>query len=122
MIRNIDRLIFKDLYKNKNGLFLFTFYSRYKIEPDQIAVFIKKYNERELLFLKDDKVFLTEKGKKFVLTSFNLLITEKTKTVPTDFIGKNISINEPYIPKIRMVSDEIMNFKEGGIETSIKEV
>lgn len=122
MIHNIDKLIFKDLYKNKSGLYLFTFYSRYKIEPDKIAVFINRYKDMELLFLKNDKVILSEKGRKFVLNSFNLLISEKTNAVPADFIGKNIKINEPYIPKIKMVSDEILNFKEGGIETSIKEV
>ena len=105
-----EKKILEDLYQSVNGLYAFTFYSRYKIEPDQIFDFIQKYEKKGILEFSSDKLSLTKEGRdiilkqKFVVKSNN----GKFNSIPKEFLGEKIKINEPYLPNINSISAEIL--------------
>lgn len=109
-MRNFERLILRDLYESTNGLFGYTFYSRYKIEPENILKFIEKYKERGLLSFENDKLTLTDNGRKFILKRLYKVPSRKDKFtgIPSAFIDRKLEINTPYLPDIRNVSFEII--------------
>ena len=59
----LEKTIFKDLYESIDGLYSYTFYSRYKIEPIELAKFISKYIEKGFLTYENDKIRITESGR-----------------------------------------------------------
>lgn len=123
----IEKIILKDLYESVNGLYAFTFYSRYKIEPENIFVFIEKYSEKGILIFDDDnRLYLTSEGKNIILKQlFNNnsdLNKGRFSNIPPEFLKDKIKINSPYLPDYNKLSAEITNSNEGDIETSIKEV
>jgi len=123
----IEKIILKDLYESVDGLYAFTFYSRYKIEPEQISAFIGKYSEQNILIYDDnDRLYLTHVGKDIILKQLFYNKSNDSKgrfsNIPLEFLKEKIEINSPYLPDIKNLSEEIFKYKEGGIETSIKEV
>ena len=105
-----EKRILKDLYESVNGLFPFTFYSRYKIEPDQISVFIQKYKDKGILEYEDNRIFLTKEGKEIILKQVLHKKTSKGRfsNIPPEFIVSKLKINEPYLPNINTVSADIL--------------
>lgn len=119
----LELKILKDLYESINGLYAFTFYSKYKVEPEEIFSFISKYSDQKILTYENEKIELTFQGKNIILKQ---LFTQKIRkgrfsNIPSEFVIEKIEINSPYLPNINKVSAEILKI-EGGKETSIKEV
>lgn len=120
---SIERKMLKDLYESIDGLFAFTFYSKYKIEPEKMFSFISKYINKGVIIYSNDKISLTNEGKNIILKQIfiNKLPNGRFSNIPSEFLQEKIKINSPYLPNINKVSAEILN-QEGGKETSIKEV
>jgi|SRR5579859_467621 len=120
-----EKSILKDLYESVAGLYAFTFYTRYKVAPDEISLFITKYTKKGVINYEGDKLTLTAEGRNIILKQlFSIKASGgKFSTIPSEFKIQKIEINSPYLPNINNVSAEILKKKEeGGIETSIKEV
>ncbi|WP_431160856.1 hypothetical protein [Flagellimonas beolgyonensis] len=120
----IEDKILKDLFESIDGLFAYTFYSRYRIEPDEIINFISKYEKKGIIDFDNNKISLTKEGREIILKQkFQPRTTgNKFSNIPKEFIINKLKINEPYLPNINDVSADILKSKKGGIETSIKEV
>jgi len=105
-----EKLILKDLFDSVDGLFAFTFYSRYKIEPDEIIRFISKYQKKDVVIFENNKIYLTKEGREnfFKLGFKNKTGTEKFSSIPKEFLTSKLEINEPYLPNINNVSAEIL--------------
>ncbi len=105
-----EQKILKDLYESVNGLFPFTFYSRYRIEPEQISEFISKYSEKGVLDYDGNKITLTEEGRNIILKQKFTKKSEKGKfsNIPSEFLVSKLEINEPYLPNIKTVSADIL--------------
>jgi len=101
----IDRKILGDLYSSVNGLFAFTFYSRYKIEPENMFYFIDKYSEKGIIIYEDDKLYLTKEGRSFYLKQLfhKPSPTNIYSNIPVEFIIRKLEINEPYLPNINSI-------------------
>lgn len=99
-----------DLYNSVNGLFAFTFYSRYDIEPEDMFFFIEKYSSNGVLEYESDKLNLTKEGREIILRQLFHRAERGNKflKIPPEFIVKKINVNEPYLPNIRSVSLEIL--------------
>jgi hypothetical protein len=107
--------LLKDLYESVNGLFAFTFYSRYKIEPEDIVLFITKYQEQGIILYENDKLSLTDEGKNLVLKkSFTVHNQGRFSNIPKEYLANKLEINTPYLPNISDISAEIINLK--GVE------
>ena len=106
--------ILKDLYESTNGLFAYTFYSRYLIEPEEMFFFIEKYVKKGVLKYEDDRLSLTNEGKNIVLKQlfFNKKGKGKFSNIPQEFIQEKIEINSLYLPNISSVSAEILKPKK----------
>lgn len=103
-MNKIEKLIFRDLIKSIKGIYIYKFYKKYLITPGQLAEFLNKYQKQELLSLNDDKVTLTEKGKKEILRlRYTILSSSQNKfnNIPKEFLDNKLQINEFYIPKIQ---------------------
>ena len=113
-MKRVDKYILKDLYESINGLYAFTFYSRYSIEPDQMFNFITEYEEKGIINYNDDKLSLTENGRKIILKQIFIAqhLPGKFSNIPEEFIGQKIEINFPYLPDIKNVTSEILNLKK----------
>ncbi len=110
-MNKLEKRILKDLFQSSNGLYLFTFYNRYKIEPNKLALFIEKYREKKVIFLKKDQIYITRKGRKFLINA-KLKVSKKSDkfaNIPTEFKSNKLKINQPFLPDISDVSIEILS-------------
>jgi hypothetical protein len=110
----LENKILKDLFESIDGLFAYTFYSRYKIEPDEIIKFISKYQEKGILIFDSNKINLTQEGRHIILKQqFQPKTTgNKFANIPKEFLSRKIKINEPYLPNINDVSADILKIKK----------
>lgn len=106
--------ILKDLYQSSNGLFAYTFYSRYSIEPENMFFFIEKYTKKGILKYENDRLDLTSEGRNIVLKQlfFNKKGKGKFSNIPQEFIQEKIEINSLYLPNLFKVSAEILKPKK----------
>jgi hypothetical protein len=108
-MKNFESKILIDLFKSTNGLFAYTFFERYKVEPDEIASFIEKYEAQELIKFIDNRLFLTEKGRDDLKISKHKDYSKvKGFNLPEEFKVKRLEINEPYLPDLTKLSKEIL--------------
>ena len=105
--------ILKDLYESANGLFAYTFYSRYSIEPEEMFFFIEKYTQKGVLKYENDKLNLTIEGRDIILKQlfFNKKGKGKYSNLPQEFVQEKLEINSLYLPNITKVSAEILKLK-----------
>lgn len=105
-----EKIILKDLYESINGLQSFSLYSKYKIEPDKIFIFIEKYTEKGILNYENNKLELTKEGKSLILKQYFGLKSNSGKfgNIPEDFLANRIKINSPYLPNIETLPEEIL--------------
>ena len=106
----LENKILKDLFESIDGLFAYTFYSRYKIEPDEIIKFITKYKEKGIVTFDDNKINLSKEGRDIILNQkFQPKATgNKFANIPKEFLASKLKINEPYLPNINDVSADIL--------------
>ena len=105
-----DNKILRDIYESVEGLYAFTFYSKYKIQPSQLFNFIKKFTRKGYIQYDENRLSITDEGrraliKEKILTSKN---GDKFSSIPEDFRIEKLKVDEPYIPNINEVPDEIM--------------
>ncbi|WP_165026918.1 hypothetical protein [Dysgonomonas sp. ZJ279] len=111
----LGKRILKDLFESVEGLYAYTFYSRYKISPDVLVQFIDKFEEKEFIEYTDGKITITEKGKEYVLKTFQIIEEdEKFSKISDKFISDQIEINSLYLPDIMSLPTELKNKIEGG--------
>jgi len=105
-----EKVILKDLYESSYGLQSFTLYSKYKIEPDKIFLFIEKYTNKGILTYNNNKLELTKEGKTLILKQYFATKSNlgKFANIPEEFLATKIEINSPYLPNIENLSNEIL--------------
>jgi hypothetical protein len=105
-----EKIILKDLYESINGLQSFSLYSKYKIEPDKIFLFIEKYTNKGIITYQNNKIELTKEGKTLILKQYFALKSNlgKFANIPEEFLATKIEINSPYLPNIENLSNEIL--------------
>lgn len=106
--------LLRDLYESTNGLFVFTFYTRYSIEPEEMVYFIEKYTKKGIIEYENDRLCLTNEGRNIILKQlfFNKKGKGKFSNIPQEFIQDKIEINSLYLPNLSNVSAEILNQKK----------
>ncbi|EIF51358.1 hypothetical protein [Sulfurovum sp. AR] len=106
----LERLILKDLYESIDGLYLFTFYSRYKIEPDAIYTFVEKYKSKGIINDTSDKIIITDEGRNIIMKQlfYNKPSNGKKFNIPEEFLVDKIGINQPFLPNIKEVPEDIL--------------
>lgn len=118
-MKKVHKQIFRDLYESVNGLYAFTFYSRYKITPSLLFQFVETYEKEKLISFSDGKINLTDEGKleavKFVRSSFSS--KNKFENIPCEFLDYKLKINSLYLPNVESFNS--IKKQKGGIETSI---
>ena len=105
-----ENKILKDLFESIDGLYAYTFYSRYKIEPNEIIKFITKYKEKGIVTFDDNKINLSQEGREIILKQQFQPKTAGNKfaNIPKEFLASKLKINEPYLPNINDVSADIL--------------
>lgn len=105
-LNNCHKQIFKDLYESVNGLYAFTFYSRYKMPPSLMFEFIEKYKKEDVVTFEDGRIALTSKGLEMAAEFVkNTKTTSKNKysNIPVEFIDIKLKINSLYLPDIENI-------------------
>lgn len=113
-MKKFENKMLRDLYESVKGLYAYTFYSRYSIEPEEMFAFILKYQEKGIIKYDGDFISLTDAGHNILLKQlfFNKESNGKFSNIPEEFISEKIEINSPYLPNIRNISSEILNIKK----------
>ncbi len=113
-MKKFEKKMLKDLYESVKGLFAFTFYSRYSIEPEDMFLFIEKYERKGVLKYENDRLSLTEEGRSIILRQLFYKNEKKGKfsNIPSEFMHEKIEINSLYLPDIFNISDEILKTKK----------
>jgi len=113
-MNEIEKYLLKDLYESVDGLYAFTLHSRYKVAPSILFNFIDKYSKKGILTYGEDKIELTEEGKKVLLKQLFLKNSGKGKfdNIPEEYKCQKLEINSPYLPNIKSVSADILNLKK----------
>lgn len=101
-IKRKYRKVFYDLYKSSNGLYAYTLYSRYNIQPSEVIEFINKYERAEIISVNDEqRIYLTHKGREELTSVVSKLVeTDSIESSYVSLIKTNEVINlyEPYLP------------------------
>ncbi len=113
-VTKTDIKILVDLYKSADGLGPYIFYQRYKYTPPTVFKSSTRFQKMEFIVNKDDKLFITEKGKAFVEENRFIYDNHKYDRIPKEFLGNKIGVNAPYIPNLSKISKEILNLKIKG--------
>ncbi len=103
-----------DLYKSVEGLTPYTFYQRYRFSPATVFNAVTRFEKKNYLKTLEERIHITEKGKKFVENKKLKYDSEKFNRIPDNFIIPKIGVNEPYIPDITKISNEILNLQNNG--------
>lgn len=103
----VDKKILSDLYSSENGLFAYTLILRHKIEPRDVAEFISKYTQEDVISYAEKKLSLTKNGRRFVENRLFLRASGTNKKVLSIFLSEKISIDTPYVPKLSEVSIDV---------------
>ncbi len=100
-----ERRILRDLYKTKRGLFSYTFYTKYRIEPEDTASFIKKFEEKEWITYTEGRLFLSKKGREIIYKKeFSFKESrDRFSDIPDEHKAHQVALNEPYIPDAKKV-------------------
>lgn len=100
-LNNTYKLIFKDLLESVDGLYAFTFYSRYKMPPSLVFEFVEKYKLEDVIIYSNGKISLTSKGRDVAIRYVKKVkkrINSKYANIPTEFIDIKLNINSLYLP------------------------
>lgn len=102
-MNNIHKKILRDLFESVDGLYAFTFYSRYKIKPSALFEFIEKYKDDNALTFTDGKIQLTKKGENIAI-KYTKSDTNSKKdrfvNIPIEFKDTRLEKNSLYLPDI----------------------
>lgn len=112
-LNQIEIRLVKDLYKSENGLYTFTLFNKLKISISELFAIINLLVDRGVIIEKDDRVFITEKGRAEVLNQ-NLIskgVKSKYDVIPDRFLGPRIAIDELYFPNYKDVLSELLTLK-----------
>lgn len=102
-LNNCYKKIFRDLYESVDGLYAFTFYSRYKMPPSLVFEFIEKYKKQNFIIFENGRILLTNKGRDAVfrfVKNHKRVSNEKYSNIPSEFIDIKLKINSLYLPEI----------------------
>lgn len=106
-INDVNLKMLEDLYKSKNGLVPYTFYTRYGLMPSEILSFVQEYQEKGIVEVShDNRILLTEKGYQMAEKEIYSINSDISYSEFTNHYREHIKswdsmeINEPYIPTL----------------------
>lgn len=108
-IREIDKLILRDLYNSVDGLYTITFFNRYKLSAKYVFEFIAKFKSNGIILYENDKIFLTTDGRKKILSDifFNKRESGLASNLPREYNGSKIDKTYFYLPIISYLGDDL---------------
>lgn len=96
-----DRIILKKLYIQPQYHSMFYFHKHYNLTPGETIIFMTKFSELGVIASNSNKFKLTQYGKLWILSHRATIFFRKInywKSIPEEFKGYEININEPYLP------------------------
>jgi hypothetical protein len=110
-INNLQKMILKALFKADKGLEIFTLYVRFNVSPVNIIYEIDRLQKLELINKSDYKIILSDTGRGLLMNNkIRLDINERPwRECPDNLKIKNIEINEPYMPNMKLLGSDIIN-------------
>jgi hypothetical protein len=98
----LDRQLLARVFKSKQGLLLKGLKTFMGLSEEEINNSIKKLQGLGFLMIMNDRVFVTDAGSGYVITTQFKMNQKKDRSQSEflqDFMGKQIGINEFYIPQ-----------------------
>lgn len=106
-IHSEDREILRILYGLSSSVDIFYFHEKYRLSPGQVARVIRKYLADELIYYKDDKLLLSELGRRWLLKNrrqiFWGIADKKWKDIPKEFRVEVSNDHDTKLPSLRTI-------------------
>lgn len=108
-----DKKILNALFKASKGLEPYTLHRKFLLPPGTLYGALKRLERREFVTFHLDRIYLTEIGRKYIAGNPELFLQRRKKAVkiPDKFTGPVISVDEPYVPKVRELGKSFFNKK-----------
>ncbi|MEW8231482.1 MAG: hypothetical protein AB2745_14230 [Candidatus Thiodiazotropha endolucinida] len=108
-----NKQILKVLYKASRGLEPYTLHKKFLLPPGTLYGALKRLERHEFITFQLDRIYLTETGRKYITGNPELFLNrqEKTLKIPESFKGPMISVDEPYVPKLRELGNSFFSKK-----------
>jgi predicted methyltransferase len=103
----VDREILKNLLKQER-IDWYYFHEKYMLSPGQLSRSIKKLEELKLLVVEDDKIKITEEGRKTIISNRNKMLRknkdEYWELPQEERKGITLGVNQFYLPNDRKIN------------------
>lgn len=104
-IHSEDREILLVLFKEKQGIDIYTFHEKYLLSPGQIARVVRKYQIEGVLDFDGKNISLTQHGKNWLIRNRLKVLQGKRelpwKVIPEDFKQEKISLDHSNLPDLK---------------------
>jgi hypothetical protein len=92
-ISSSDKKIFLELFSNRKPLDIYYFHKQYLFSPAQISRFLRTYCKKRIIEFSDNKIYLTEHGKNWIIRNRYSIFLSQNKThwvkIPEDWKVKD---------------------------------
>ncbi|MBP6740849.1 MAG: hypothetical protein KA146_12705 [Leptospiraceae bacterium] len=78
-ITSVDKKVIKDLLNSSDGIIIYALFEKYKFSPAQVSKFTRKFLEHGAILIKNDKLFLTEYGRKWIIAHRKEIFLQERK-------------------------------------------
>lgn len=86
-----------------NSVSLYFFHEKYMLSPAQLGRTIRKFTDIECVILNENRIELTEKGRKWIIANRRELFLKTKekywKNIPIEMAQKTFKISDTYKPK-----------------------
>lgn len=92
--------IFQALYESRNGLRIYTLYSRFDLQPSEAIVFIRTYSNRNIIRRDEALISLTDSGRANIRAIVNELIASASSdeyNYLSSVVRPRKTIYDPYV-------------------------
>ena len=115
-LNTIERhILFEIAKKHKKRIHSYTVYRKFRIPIHEVAKSVFNLKKGEYVTYEDDFLYLTPKAVKWISNSrmdFEDEIKRYWRKTPEEFQGIRISLNTPYVPDKKYLSNRLLITKE----------
>lgn len=104
---NIKTVVIRDLANSADGLYPYTFFTRYQVSPFELAKAIDSALTEGLIEEDEGRFKITAVGRQSMLVNPGCPANEDNRfsDIPIEFIGPKISKYSLYLPNISLLKD-----------------
>lgn len=78
-ITSVDKKVIQELLNSSEEVGIYALFEKYKFSPAQISKFTRKFLEKGVIIINNDKLLLTEYGRKWIMANRKEIFLKERK-------------------------------------------